>query len=447
MPLARVRPYASYAPLPDCSPHWRNPLILAALLMATLPQVTAPGPAGRQAQQTPPGRAASASTTLPYRAPLEDPLTPRTVISVPSGPRVARLPSPGSPVVAIRLSIAFEEAPSEAGMGNLLQEAQMERVRAQAAPRGIQVEGARTPWGIAYTVVGARADFDQLASLLQEAASEPNTTEAALSRMKLSLRSRLLREQETPGARAFAELRARAIPGSPAPLGTPSSVEAITLVMLKDFWRRSHRDTAMTVVLAGDVEDRLLYTAFDELGSPRGTTARAPTAAAQTPAAPTQTFRQWYGEAFTITGEIEPHAPVVALLAAERLASASDSLEGSVQLWESNAGSVIAVVAAAYPANAARLRPRVSALFTGIRQDATAPEVLQAAARARQDLLDRARTPAGLVTMVGRMMDATGEPAAARRLLDALGRVTHESTRTFLTQLTARPPLRVELRP
>ena len=422
-------------------------MILAALLLATVPQVTAPGPGGRQAPQTQAGRGTAASAIVSYRAPLEDPLTPRTVVSVPSGPRVAKLAATGSPVVAIRLSVTFDETPAEVGMGNLLQQTQVERVRARAAPRGIQVEGARTPLGVAYTVVGARADFDLLASLLQEAASEPNPATDVFSRTKLALQNRVLRDQETPGARAFAELRAKAIPGSPPPLGTPSSVEGITLAMLKDFWRRTHRSTAMTVVLSGDVEDRLLFTAFDDLGAPRGATPRTPTATPQKPAAPTQTFRHWYGEAYTITDPLEPHAHVVARLAADRLQSASDSLEASLQLWETDAGSVVAVVAAAYPANATRMRNRLSGLLSGVRQSATAPEVLEAAARARLDLLERARTPAGLVTVVGRLMDATGEPAAARRLVDALGRVTHESTRTFLTQLTGRTPLKVEVRP
>jgi predicted Zn-dependent peptidase len=419
-------------------------LILAALLIATLPQVTAPGPNGRQA---PRAGTAQEAVRISAPAPPIDPFTPGTVVSIPSGPRVAKLAAPGSPVAAIRLSVGFDESASEAGSAQLLQELAVERVRSRATPLGIEVDGTRTPWGIAYTVTGAVTDFDQLVTLIRDAVGEPDFTEESFQSTRRALRQQLLRNQETPGARAFAELRAKAIPGLPTPQGTPASLDRITRAGLRDFWRRTHVGSAITVVVAGDVPDAALLSAFDGLGSTRATPSRPAGTAASAPPTATQTYRHWYGEAFAIPDPLNPHAPVVALLVADHLQTMGDSLEASVQLWETDAGSVLAVVGAAYPAAANRMRARLTGLLASVRQGATPARVQEAAARARQDLLERGRTPAGRAGVVGSLMDATGEPGAARRLLDALNDVTPESTRAFLGQLAARTPLRAEVRP
>jgi predicted Zn-dependent peptidase len=419
-------------------------LILAALLIATLPQVTAPGPNGRQAP-----RVSSTQEANRVAAPgaAVDPFTPATVVSIPSGARVAKLAAPGAPALAIRLSVSIDESASEAGSAHLLQVLAVERAKSRATPLGIRVDGIRTPWGIAYTVTGAATELDQLVSLIRDAVAEPDFTEESFQATRRTLRQQLLRNQETPGARAFAELRAKAIPGTPPPQGTPASLDRITRTGLRDFWRRTHGATAMTIVVAGDVPDAALLSAFEGLGSARSAPPRAAGTAASAPPPATQTYRHWYGEAFAIPDPLNPHAPVVALLVADQLHTMADSLEATVQLWETDAGTVLAVVGAAYPAAANRMRARLSGLLASVRTGATPARVQEAAARARQDLLERARTPAGLAGVVGSLMDATGEPGAARRLLDGLNGVTPESTRAFLGQLAARTPLRAEVRP
>lgn len=419
-------------------------MILAALLIATLAQVTAPGPSGRQAPRV---SSIQEATRIAAPAAPVDPFTPGTVVSIPSGPRVAKLAAPGSPVAAIRLSVSIDESAGEAGSAQLLQLLAVDRARSRATHMGIKVDGTRTPWGIAYTVTGATTDFDQLVSLIRDAVAEPDFTEESFQATRRALRQQLLRNQETPGARAFAELRAKAIPGTPALQGTPASLDRITRAGLRDFWRRTHGGTAMTVVVAGDVPDAALLSAFEGLGAARSTPPRAAGTPATTPPSATQTYRHWYGEAFAIPDPLNPHAPVVALMVADQLRTMADSLEASVQLWESDAGTVLAVVGAAYPAAANRMRARLSGLLATVRQGATPARVQEAAARARQDLLERGRTPAGLAGVVGSLMDATGEPGAARRLLDGLNSVTPESTRAFLGQLAARTPLRAEVRP
>jgi hypothetical protein len=202
------------------------------------------------------------------------------------------------------------------------------------------------------------------------------------------------------------------------------------------------------VVVAGDVPDELVLSAFQDLGAPSGarTSARAVPAPRSDPQR-TQVLRHWYGEAYATADPLDPHPPVVALLLSERLRGAESGFEAQVQLWELSGQQVIAVVGAAYPAGRERMRSRIRAGLTDTRQSLSAEVVRSAVARVRQDLLLDARTPGGLVTVVGRHMDASGSPDAARRYLDELSLVTLDSAQRFLAALERQTALSAELRP
>jgi hypothetical protein len=158
-------------------------------------------------------------------------------------------------------------------------------------------------------------------------------------------------------------------------------------------------------------------------------------------------LRHWYGEAYTTADPLDPHPPVTALLLSDGLRGSSEGFEAGVQLWDLTGQQIIAVVGAAYPAGRERMRARIRTALADTRQSLAGEDVRNAAARVRQDLLVDARTPGGLVAAVGRHMDATGSPDAARRFLDALAGVTLDSTRTFLAGLERQTALRAELRP
>jgi predicted Zn-dependent peptidase len=405
-------------------------MILAALLMAILPQAST-----------------ASDFLLSTATPPRDPFTPENVLSVPDGPRVVKLPAPGSEVVAIRVSIPLAEGHTEAGAGRLLQILSAQRVEGLAGVLGLHVEGARTPWGISYTVAGVLTDFEDLVAVLREAVAEPDVANTEFERHRRALHDEMLRTIELPAARLGAELRARAVT-EPPPDGTPATLDRMTRVTLRDVWARTHQPSRMSIVVSGDVPDETLLTAFEEMGAPGGRSSGRPEGAAQPPQrGGTQVYRHWYGEAFRVADPRDPHAAVVTVLASDWLRVADEPFEAAVQLWETGDVQLITVVAAAYTGNSVAMRQRMPRLLVNTRQALTAAGVESAVSRLRREVLVGARTPVGLVNVVGRHMDATGEPGGARRFLNALDRVSLESTRAFLSTLERQAPLRAEVRP
>jgi len=422
-------------------------MMLPALLLAFLPQISqAVSLLGGATDPGGPGVAAVAEPSTP--APTRDPFATDTVFRIGGGPRVVKLGTPGSEVVAMRLSIPFQEGGGEVGGGRLLQLLALERTRSRATAAGVTLEGTRTPWGLAYTVVGTGSDFDLLALLIRDAVAESRAGDGEFERLRLSVRSEALRLQETPGARLSADLRSRAAPGSPRLDGTPSALDRITRAGVQALWARTHRPEAMTLIVAGEVPHEVLLSAFGDMGAPSGPPEPAPGGSvAALDQRGTQVFRHWLGHAYVVADPRDPHASVAALLTADWLRGESQAFESDVQLWEMADRKVITVVASAYPGQAVRMRSRLPTALANTRQSLTSQGVAEGVARIRQDLLFRARTPAGLVTVLGRHMDATGEATAVRQFLDSLDRVTLDSTRSFFSRMEGQAPLRVEVRP
>jgi predicted Zn-dependent peptidase len=421
-------------------------MILAALLIAALPQA-APGPV----REGPPALVAEVTGAPPAistRAPAEDPFTPERVLTLPGGLRVVKLPARGSPVVAVRVSVLLSEGQNEAGAGKLIQIFGLQQVQGRAGVLGLQMEGARTPWGVTYTISGARSDLADMAEILREALAEPQALDTEFERQRRRLWDDVLRTTETPAARILTELKARAAPGSPPIEGTPATLERMTRVTVRDVWARSHRAASMTVVVAGDVQDEELLGALAHLApenaEPANRAAGTPQAA---PGRGTQVYRHWYAEAFRVADARDPHGAVVALLAADVLRARPEPFEAEVQLVELQNMQLLTALAAAYAPDAASMRQRMPGLLSETRQSLTSERVRLAVSRVRQELLQHARTPSGLVSVVGRYLDATGDAGSARRFLDALGEVTAESARGFIGQMEGQTPLRAEVRP
>jgi predicted Zn-dependent peptidase len=422
--------------------------MMLAALMALLPQVVAADPGAEIGPPLPPPAVAVPAEALSTSAPPLDPFTPESVITVPNGPRIVKLPSQGSPVVAIRLSIPVTESLNEAGAGKLLQVLATQRLQGRASAVGLQFEGVRTAWGIAYTVVGSRAETEELVALLRDAVGQPELPDYEFERQRRALWEEVLRTAETPGSRILFELHARAAPGSSPIDGTPATLERMTRVTLQDVWSRTHRATTMSVVVAGDISDDDLRDAFRDFGGARG---QAPTRGGTSPQAAagrnTQVFRQWYGQAYRIADPADPHGAVVAQLASDWLRRSSGAFEAEVQLIELGSSQLLVALAAAYPQEATAMRQQMPRLLPNARQAFTNESVRSAVSRVRQEMLQRARTPAGLVSVVGRHIDASGEPASVRRFLSALDDVTLESTRAFASRLETQPVLAAEVRP
>jgi predicted Zn-dependent peptidase len=313
---------------------------------------------------------------------------------------------------------------------------------------GLHFDAARTPWGIAYTVAGARSELDDLTALLRDALGAPDMPDTEFERRRRMLWEDVLRTTETPAARILTELRVRAAPGHPAIDGTPTTLERMTRVTLRDVWARTHRPEAMTVVVSGDISDDELRGAFQDLGASSGAAGSRGTPSLQGGAGRgTQVFRHWYGQGFRVADPADPHGAVVALLASDRLRGTPAPFEAEVQLIQLENVQLLAVLAAAYSGDAAAMRERMPRLLANTRESLSADLVRSAVLRVRQELLQQARTPQGLVSVVGRHLDATREPTGAVRFLDGLDRVSLQSTNAFISELERQPPMRAEVRP
>lgn len=374
-------------------------------------------------------------------------LRPDSVLTPPGGPKLIRLTAPGSGLTTLRLSVRVDETVAEAGAGQILVLLGLERARAAAAPMGARVEGARTPWGIAYTVVGASDDFDYLAYVLREAVAEPRLERIEFERARVRAREDADRLRETGSGRLSVDLRAAAVPGSAPLIGTVESIDALTATDVRDLWRRTHRRERMALVIVGAEPLELVLASLKDIGA----SGRAPFRPTQSPpvarSSRIDVLRTWYGEAWVAGDVRDPRGAVLAALIAARLRDADATGQTEVELWEVGSSRVLALTGAAYPAGAAAMRRSVSGLVPQIATRLAPDEVAPAVAALRFDLFHVARTPWGLAGLVGRYHDATGSADAAYQHVVELDRVDAASMRAYLQELQRRGPARAEIRP
>jgi len=416
--------------------------ILAGALLTQAPWARAidaqiPGPAAGRAENAPSGECRSAS-----------PLAPDTVLEPAGGPRIVLLASPGVGVAALRLAVPIREGASEAGAGRLLRDLALERMQSLARPVGAQVSATRTPWGLAYSVVGATADFEYLAYLLREAVSVPDLAGPGFSEARLRLQGDAARASETPSRRVAAELRAQAAPGFPPLEGTPASVQALDTARVRHVWMRSHQASAMTLVVSAPLVPEVVLAATRGMGSPEEEAAApdTPSPGAPRPTA-LQALRSWYGAAWPLPSPRDPRGAIVAALVAERLRDGGEGLEARVELWDLPDRSALVVIGSSRPGSAQVLRRFLSAVLARTRDTLDEAAAAAAVAWARRQGMLAARTPAGLVAEVGRAMEADGDPLSAAREMEALRAVDAASVRDLLDQLLRQRPYTSEVHP
>lgn len=390
-----------------------------------------------------------ATAALPCGANAQvSPFAPDTLLAPPGGPRIVMLGTPGEGVAALRLSVPLREGPAEAGAGRILRELALHRMETLARPVGVRVSVSRTPWGMAYAVEGAAADFEYLAYLLREGVAEPNVTGAGFEEARLGLRAAASSAQETPGGLLLSRLRAAVAAGVPPMEGTPATVDRLDAAMVRSVWRRSHQSSTMTLVVSAPVVPEVVLAATRGLGAPEGD-ARGPldAPAPRPPAADAETLRAYFGEAFHSTPVDDPRGQVAALLVARHLQDAGDGFELGVQLWELPDRWVLAVTGAAYPRQATAMRRAVSGALTGTRDALIAGQVEGAVAQVRRDIMLRAQTAGGLVAVVGRAMEPTGDALAGAHYLEALSALDLTGVRAYLDDLIRTGPAHAEVRP
>ena len=398
-----------------------------------------------------PGPAQDTAPRTVWTAPLggASALRPAPALAPPGGLTILPLPVPGSPRVALRLSVPVEEGPREAGAARVLQLLALERMRAAAAPVGARVDATRTPGGVAFSVEGAAADFDHLAFVLREAVAEPTSDVVSFERARGRALSDALRLRETAVGHLASTLRGRIDANPQLPEGTPATLRALDRQTLRDVWRRSHRRVRMTLVVVGDVPAELLLAAFRSAGAPDGGPSERPSASAPADeGGRTEVLRSWYGEAREAGDLRDPRGLVAAALVGARLRVLTDGrTESRLEVWEIGPRRVLAVMAAAYPGEGRGLQPLVSGVLGETLRAVDDAAVDAAVADVRASLLQGARTASGLAALVGRYHDATGDPAGAAVLVEALERLDATALRAYLQELSGRTPVRAEVRP
>jgi predicted Zn-dependent peptidase len=352
-------------------------------------------------------------------------------------------------VAAHRLSVPVEEGPSEAGAGQVLRDLALDRMRGLAGPVGARVSATRTPWGLAYSVEGAAADFEYLAYLLREAVAEPEDDALTLERYRQRLWEDVARRTETPSGRLISDLRRAVAPHLPPLRGSPATVGGLDAARIRSVWWRSHRPEAMTLVVAAAVVPEVVLASVKGMGAtgsqggppldaPALTTARSPSP---------QSLRTWYGEAFAGGAPSDPHGPVAALLISGFLPEEAQGFEAGIQLLALRDGWLIVVAGAAYRGEVRAMKATVSGALSQTRAGLTPQTVNQAVERLRRDILFEARTPEGLVEQIGRAMDIAGQPSAASDYLTELGRVDVVSLGVYLDRMISAGPATAEITP
>lgn len=360
-----------------------------------------------------------------------------------------RLTVEGSPRVALRLSVPVDEGPTEGGAAHVLQLLALERARAAAAAVGARVDATRTPWGVAYTVEGAAADFDHLAYVLREAAAEPEPDGVAFERARARALSEAQRLRETATGRMLSVLRERVAPTHRLVEGSPATVEALGPAVLRGVWSRSHRRDRMTLVVVGDIPPELMLASFQDMGASGAAAAAAPSAPAP-PGGGTrlEVLRTWYGEARDIGELRDARGLVAAALVSDRLAALTRGrIETRLEVWEVGDRRMMGVIGAAYPGEAAGLQALIRGVVGETVGTADAARVADAVERVRSSLLMSARTPGGMAGLVGRYHDATGDPAGAAVLLESLDGLGAPELQAFLRAIAEATPVRAEVRP
>ena len=390
---------------------------------------------------------ASLATAEPMRVSAIEVLRPDTVLDPPGGPRLIRLPAPGSGLTAIRLSIPVEEAPVEASAAAILHTLGLERARLAARPLGVSVRGSRTSWAVAYTVVGPSAEFDYIAYVLRQAVAEPRLSQVELDRVRAQAVAGAGRVMETPAGRLVAELRAAVVTAAPRLEHETVALQTITELTLRDLWHRTYRRELMSVVLVGGEPPELALASLREIGSGAGGAVATDTSLAKRELPQLDLLRRWYGEARVAGDVTDPHGVVVARLISSRLHGLKDDFDSSVQLWDIGRTRVLAVTGAAYPSDAAAMRRQVRGVLDEATADVDMEMLAPVLAALRFEFLATARTPWGRAAHAGRYHDATGDPEAAYRYVMALDSVSPGSLQRYLSGLARRPVARAEVGP
>ncbi len=310
-------------------------------------------------------------------------------------------------------------------------------------------DAVRTPWSIAYTVSGAAADFDYLASIVVRAVSEPAFDRIEYNRAIRQLQEEVARESETPEPLLRANLLRQLVPDWAPHHGTAASLERLTSADVYHLWARTHRADRLSLVIAGTIPVEAVLAAFQGVGAPSGDPGVPPAIAPPRPSPRPrpQVLRSWYGAAYQAGPSGDPHASVAAVLIGDLLGDGDDGYQLGMELWEIGTQYTLVLTGASYSSRFSAMRTRVRQLISEA-SERLSPEVVErAAARARLELLRSTADQEGLIRLLGRHLDASDDPGGAAAFLESLQEVDATSMLGYLQSLSQTQPVTAEVRP
>ncbi len=372
---------------------------------------------------------------------------PDAELRVPGLPRVVLYRTGTSDVVTLRLSVPLEEAPEEAGAGQLLRRLAQDRMDALASRVGAQVRVIRHGTALVYEVSGSAADLDFLGWILREGVRAPE--EGRFQEIRREALADVARRLETPQGVLALRVREALSPGAPPPHGTTSALERMDAARLASVWARSHRLDQSHLVVVASLPTEVLLASLVDLGLPEAgpDPVLPPLPPTGEPRPRPEVIRFWLAEAWPVEGGRDPRALVAVRLLTETIRDRPGDYELGVELWEVGRRWALVLSGAAYPRAQQAMRTRLQGLLRETSGRVTDEAVRTHAAEVRRDLLNSARTPWGLAELVGQALDLGETPQEVEGFLETLARMEAADLRRFLDGLAATTPVREEVRP
>jgi predicted Zn-dependent peptidase len=340
----------------------------------------------------------------------------------------------------------MQEAPSEAGAGQLLRIQAQDRMSALAARIGAHVEVHRTQHALVYELSGSLADLDFLGWILREGLKAPS--ESTFEDARRILRADLERQIETPQGVLRSRILEALSPGSGSVLGGLAALDRLNPYSLRSFWDRTHRTESVRIVVAGRLPGALVRSSLGELGLATGPFPPPTSQASLGPSrAVPEVVRNWLVHARLLPPRSEAASLVGARWIGEVLRAADGDFESAVEIWDLPSGRALVLTGAAYPRSRQVMERGIDAVLGQAADRLTREVTRRLADEVRTEILLAARTPWGLADLVGQAWDTGQGPDGVQIFLDSLLTLDSPEIQTLLRTLASTSPIRLELRP
>lgn len=379
--------------------------------------------------------------------------------------------NPAQPIVAVDLWLAvgtIDEPDEHVGISHFLEHMFFkgtERFPLGALDRVVKEVGGYTNAGTSlefthYYVVAPSAHFETVLDLLVDHLLNPALPGPELDRERTVVKEEIRRRHDSPQGRLF-RLLSRAVfganPYGREVLGSPESLDRITVDAMRDYWSRFYGADRLALVVSGDVdEQRVGRIAGERLGGLGGTpTRQTPGKPAPNPASVSDSMEVKQG--YLAWGQATPGRSTLTQLAALEVATSiiGDGvtsrlyrrlvdelrLATSVGAWSyalADAG-LFAVDATLAPERRSRVEKEiVGVLQKAIDEGFDAGEVRRAQTMLRSEFAFANETNAGATGTLGEFEVLFGDPLGFARLIEHIDEVTPQSAQNALARW-ARP--------